>query len=131
MGTHTFHTEDILRYNSLHMETVKKLKLTFCGGVGSVTGANFLLESPTLKILVDCGLEQGTRYSVPRNAAEFIYEPSEMDMLLVTHAHIDHTGRIPKLVKDGFKGVIYSTPETKRLALVMLEDSMKLMEREA
>jgi metallo-beta-lactamase family protein len=108
----------------------KKLKLTFCGGVGSVTGANFLLESPEKKIIIDCGLEQGTRYSVPKNAAPFVYDPSSIDILLITHAHIDHTGRIPKLVKDGFKGKIYSTPETKRLALVMLEDSMKLMERE-
>ncbi len=110
---------------------IKKLKLTFCGGVGSVTGANFLLESPDMKILIDCGLEQGTRYSAPKNATPFIYDPKSIDLLLVTHAHIDHTGRIPKLVKEGFKGKIYSTPETKALALVMLEDSMKLMEREA
>jgi metallo-beta-lactamase family protein len=113
------------------MAEIKKLKLTFCGGVSAVTGANFLLESNDFKILVDCGLEQGTKYCAPKNASKFVYDPSTIDVLLVTHAHIDHTGRIPKLIKDGFKGKIYSTPETRRLAVVMLEDSMKLLEREA
>jgi len=113
------------------MSDIKKLKLTFCGGVGEVTGANFLLEGPDIKILVDCGMEQGTKTAATDNVAPFMYDPTSIDYLFITHAHIDHTGRIPKLVKDGFKGKIYSTPATRDLALLMLEDSMKLLEREA
>ncbi len=113
------------------MSEQSKVKLTFCGGAGSVTGANFLLEDESKKILVDCGMEQGTKYCMEKNADPFIYDPASIDILFITHAHIDHTGRIPKLVRDGFKGVIYSTPETKSLALPMLEDSMKLLEKEA
>ncbi len=109
-----------------------KLTLTFCGGVGSVTGANFLLTGPDgLKILVDCGLEQGTHDSELHNHQDFMYNPADCDFLLVTHAHLDHIGRIPKLVKDGFKGVIYSTPETLELTKVMLEDALKITTQDA
>ena len=121
------------------------LKVTFCGGVGSVTGANFLLEgrrqdsseSPdgitrsTFKLLVDCGMEQGTMRADSANHAPFIYKPAEIDLLLVTHAHMDHVGRIPKLVRDGFRGVIYSTPETQQIAVLMLQDALKLTTQEA
>ncbi len=110
---------------------IEKLKLTFCGGVGSVTGANFLLEGPGAKILVDCGIEQGTPAAFEKNYKPFIYNPAEMDLLLVTHAHMDHIGRIPKLLKDGFDGVIYSTPETLELCKVMLRDALKLTTQEA
>lgn len=117
------------------MKKSKKLKLTFCGGVGSVTGANFLLETleePTkTKILVDCGLQQGGKDSKDFNKKPFPYDPATIDILLITHAHIDHIGRIPKLVKDGFKGVIYSTPETKKIAQPMLEDSAKILGQDA
>ena len=90
-----------------------KLTLTFCGGVGSVTGANFLLTGPDgMSILVDCGLEQGTHDSDLHNHQDFIYNPADCNFLLVTHSHLDHIGRIPKLIKEGFKGTIYSTPET-------------------
>jgi metallo-beta-lactamase family protein len=109
----------------------KNLSLTFCGGTGSVTGANFLLESDQTKIIVDCGLEQGTSVADTFNHRPFSYKPSEINILLVTHAHIDHVGRIPKLVKDGFKGTIYSTPETRELSLLMLEDALKLTTQEA
>lgn len=88
----------------------KKLKLTFCGGVGTVTGANFLLEtvdeSVKTRILIDCGMEQGGKTSDLFNNRPFSYDPSTIDFLLVTHSHIDHIGRIAKLVKDGFKGTI-------------------------
>jgi metallo-beta-lactamase family protein len=109
----------------------KNLTLTFCGGTGSVTGANFLLESDQTKILVDCGIEQGTSVADEFNHKPFIFDPKEIDILLVTHAHADHIGRIPKLVKNGFKGVIYSTPETRDLSVIMLEDSMHLLAQEA
>ena len=72
--------------------------LTFCGGVGSVTGANFLLEAVGKKVLVDCGMVQGSRFADDENRTVFPYDPASIDFLLVTHAHIDHIGRIPKLV---------------------------------
>ena len=115
-------------------------KLTFYGGVGSVTGANFLFQTDppatggragNSKILVDCGLVQGSKFSENLNRTEFAYNPAEIDYLLVTHAHIDHIGRIPKLVKDGFRGIILSTPETKDLAELLLEDTVKILETEA
>lgn len=115
------------------MKKNSKLRLTFCGGTGSVTGANFLLEGPLkgiekgeFRLLVDCGLEQGTHKADEFNHKDFIYDPRKVDVLLVTHAHMDHVGRVPKLVHDGFDGVIYSTPETKELAKLMLEDALKL-----
>ncbi len=107
------------------------LTLKFCGGVGSVTGANFLLEGPKTKILVDCGIEQGTAEADASNHAAFVYDPKQIDILLVTHAHMDHIGRIPKLVRDGFRGIIYSTPPTQALAVPMLEDALKLTTMDA
>jgi metallo-beta-lactamase family protein len=120
------------------------MKITFYGGTGSVTGANFLIEqtdkdgntnlstsSRQVKILVDCGLMQGTRTADSFNRDSFPYNPSEIDYLLVTHAHIDHIGRIPKLVKDGFVGKIISTPPTKEIAQFLLEDALKILDDEA
>lgn len=106
-------------------------KLGFYGGVGSVTGANFMLDTGNAKILVDCGLVQGDRFQMKVNALDFPYDPSIVDFLFVTHAHADHIGRIPKLVRDGFKGKIYSTEPTKALAAVMLEDAFQVMSFEA
>lgn len=111
------------------------INLTFCSGVGSVTGANFLMEisnnNKTTKILVDCGLIQGEKSAQIENRNDFPYTPSEIDILFITHAHLDHVGRIPKLVKDGFNGIIYSTPETFSLAQLILEDALGLLTREA
>ena len=90
-----------------------KITLTFCGGVGTVTGANFLLQTDNVKILVDCGMIQGPKYEREKNRQDFIYNPAEINYLFVTHAHIDHIGRIGKLVKNGFHGVIYSTVATR------------------
>lgn len=106
-------------------------KLTFYGGVGMVTGANFLLEVAGLKVLVDCGLVQGHRFAENINRAEFLYNPSEIDFLLVTHGHTDHIGRIPKLVKDGFQGEIWSNSETKDLSEILLADTAKILASEA
>ncbi|MEI6345741.1 MAG: MBL fold metallo-hydrolase [bacterium] len=123
-------------------EQVSKPRITFYGGVGVVTGANFLLEtldsatgtagvSAGKRILVDCGLEQGSPESSRRNRKAFEYDPAGIDFLFITHAHLDHVGRIGKLVKDGFRGVIYSTPETKALAELIMEDAVGLLAREA
>lgn len=104
--------------------------LGFYGGVGSVTGANFLLDTGTCALLIDCGLVQGDRFAQEVNAKPFAYNPTDVDFLLVTHAHADHIGRIPKLVKDGFTGTIYSTLPTRDLANIMLRDALKVMEYE-
>lgn len=109
----------------------KDLQITFCTGVGTVTGANFLLESLHTRILVDCGLMQGTPDSYLENAKPFMYDPKTVDFLFITHAHMDHIGRVCKLVKDGFRGTIYSTPETKELSNVMIQDALKVMEMNA
>lgn len=108
-----------------------KTTLGFYGGVGSVTGANFMLDTGKVAILVDCGLIQGDRFAAVLNTEPFVYNPAEADFLLVTHAHADHIGRIPKLVRDGFTGPIYSTTATKELSQTMLYDALKVMEYEA
>lgn len=108
-----------------------KSTLGFYGGVGSVTGANFMLDTGELAILVDCGLVQGDKFAMEKNAETFVYNPKVVDVLLVTHAHADHIGRIPKLVRDGFSGKIYSTTPTKELAGVMMHDALKVMQYEA
>ena len=105
--------------------------LGFYGGVGSVTGANFMLDTGKTAIVVDCGLVQGSDFAGEINAAKFVYSPAEVDVLLVTHAHADHIGRIPKLVRDGFKGIIYSTEPTRSLARYMFDDALKIMTMEA
>ncbi len=101
--------------------------LGFYGGVGSVTGANFMLDTGNAAFLIDCGLIQGDRFAQEANADPFVYNPADTDVLIVTHAHADHIGRIPKLVQDGFSGVIYSTSATKDLASVMFTDAYKVM----
>jgi metallo-beta-lactamase family protein len=129
--------------------TTPRATLRFCGGVGAVTGANFLLEvlpemnkgagekidqkkpKKSFQILVDCGLEQGSEFAEASNREPFPYDPAGVDILLVTHAHADHIGRIPKLVRDGFHGSIYSTPATRDLAQVMLADSLHILAEEA
>jgi metallo-beta-lactamase family protein len=113
-------------YN-IRMDASKTLKLTFAGGTGSVTGANFLLEGDDKKFLIDCGLEQGSKEADAANWKPFIYDPSTIDALFITHAHIDHIGRIPKLVYDGFKGTIYSTIPTKEITELMLADTANIL----
>lgn len=107
------------------------MRLTFHGGAGSVTGANYLLESGEAKILVDCGLHQGGHISEADNYEPFAYNPKEVDALFITHAHIDHIGRVPKLFKEGFRGTIFSTGPTKEFAEQLLRDSQDILSREA
>ncbi len=113
------------------MKTVNTSTLTFYGGAGMVTGSNFLLDDGSLKILIDCGFFQGCDICDDKNYGPFAYNPKEIDFLFITHAHLDHIGRIPKLVREGFSGVIYSTPPTRDLAELMLSDSIPLLEAEA
>jgi metallo-beta-lactamase family protein len=107
----------------------KKASITFYGGTGSVTGANFLLEIDGKKILVDCGLTQGEKLADDINWDPFVYDPKTIDILFVTHAHVDHLGRIPKLISEGFRGKIYSTEPTLGLALPMLEDTAAILSK--
>jgi metallo-beta-lactamase family protein len=110
---------------------MKEIKLTFCGGVGEVTGANFLLQVGEHKLLIDCGMVQGGEAAHASNYKPFPYNPTEINALIITHAHIDHIGRVPKLVKEGFAGPIYSTDYTKELAPIMLSDSARLIAQDA
>jgi len=103
-------------------------KLIFYGGVGTATGANIMLEFSDKKILVDCGILQGLQEDQERNFEPFKYDPREVDFLLVTHSHMDHIGKIPKLVKDGFNGKIISTLETMEIARPMLTDAVRVMQ---
>ncbi len=100
--------------------------LTAWGGASTVTGANFEINTGKSKVLVDCGLVQGTPQMEEINKNPFEYDISTFSALLVTHAHMDHVGRIPKLVRDGFNAPIYSTPETKAIAEVILTDALHI-----
>lgn len=106
-------------------------RITFHGGAGSVTGANFLLDTGAQKFLVDCGTHERENICDPRNHDPFPYDVATIDALFVTHAHQDHIGRIPKLMREGFRGTIYSTPETKELSDIMFRDALSIMERDA
>ena len=106
-------------------------KITFYGGVGTVTGSKYLLEHNDRRVLVDCGLFQGLRELRERNWQDPPFSPSEIDAVIITHAHIDHTGYLPRLVKLGFKGPVYTSKPTADLLKILLPDSGRLQEEEA
>jgi metallo-beta-lactamase family protein len=107
------------------------IKVKFLGGARTVTGSRFLLEADHYKILVDCGLFQGMKEYRLRNWDRFPVNPSDVDVIVLTHAHIDHSGYLPKLVKEGFNGPIYMTEPTMELVKILLLDAGKLQEEEA
>lgn len=107
------------------------LKLTFYGGAETVTGSNFLVEGARGKLLVDCGIEQGKDVCQECMYAPFPYDVPSIDSLVVTHAHLDHIGRIPKLIKEGFKGKIYMTAPTRDLTQLILDDSARILAEDA
>ncbi len=122
-------------------------RLTFHGGAGTVTGANFLLDTDSTtstssgqagspqagsqKILIDCGILQREMVCDTANSAPFLYDVSAVGALIVTHAHADHIGRIPRLVREGFRGTIYSTGATYELAALMFADALRVMQEDA
>lgn len=107
------------------------MKLTFFGAAGTVTGSRYFLESGSNRILVDCGVFQGAKALRLKNWGPFPVSVTDIQALVLTHAHIDHSGYIPKLVQDGFSGPIYCTPPTASLCRILLLDSAKLMEEQA
>ena len=107
------------------------MKISFHGAAQGVTGSCHLLECAGKQILVDCGLYQGGRELVEENAGPFGFDPDSIDYLLLTHAHLDHCGRIPLLAKRGFKGEIITTPASAELARLVMLDSAGLQEEEA
>ena len=106
-------------------------RLSFWGGVGTVTGSRFLLRAGASRILVDCGLFQGFKQLRLRNWAPFPLSPASIQAVVLTHAHLDHSGAIPLLVKQGFRGQVLCTPPTRDLCEVLLTDSGSLQERDA
>ena len=105
------------------------MRLTFCGAAGEVTGSCYRVDTGQVKFLVDCGMFQGGRAAQRRNR-RFAFNPREIDFVLLTHAHIDHSGLIPRLVAEGFRGAVYATRATCDLLGVMLPDSGHLQEKE-
>ncbi len=101
------------------------------GAAGTVTGSKFLVETAGRRLLVDCGLYQGLKELRQRNWAVLAIEPARIDWVVLTHAHIDHTGYLPRLCRDGYRGPVYATGATADLAGIMLPDSGHLQEEAA
>ena len=108
------------------------MKIKFCGAAREVTGSSHLLTLDNgFTILLDCGLYQGDSKELENFNNTWLFNPADIDCMVLSHAHIDHTGKIPKLVKDGFVGSIYSTPATRDLSAIMLLDSAGIQEKDA
>lgn len=107
------------------------MKLKFFGATREVTGSCYLVETPEVRFLVDCGMFQGNREAHLKNQSDFGFDPAKVDFVLLTHAHIDHSGMLPRLSARGFSGPIYATRATAELLEVMLPDSAHIQEKEA
>lgn len=107
------------------------MQLTFYGGTGEATGSNYILESGGTRIMIDCGLHQGSHYADRENFEPFAYDPKTVAAVFISHSHLDHIGRLPSLVLAGFHGTIYSTHATRDFAELMLSDSEHLLVKEA
>src|SRR5436190_13711553 len=105
--------------------------LTFWGAAGGVSGSMHLLEVGNHKVLLDCGLHQGRREEARQRNAHFPFHPHQIDAVVISHAHIDHCGNLPTLIRQGFSGPVFCTPPTRDLLRIMLRDSAKIQEEEA
>ncbi|MCX6825192.1 MAG: MBL fold metallo-hydrolase [candidate division SR1 bacterium] len=113
----------------LYIIPYSTMKLTFCGAAKIVTGSCYYIETGKTKFLVDCGMFQGPKDIMMLNYNPFLFDPKEIDFVLLTHAHIDHCGLIPKLYKGGFKGKIYTTSATQDICGIILEDSAEIQDK--
>jgi metallo-beta-lactamase family protein len=104
--------------------------LTFFGATGQVTGSCYLLENNNFRLLLDCGLFQGSKDTEAQNTADFPFDPSSIEAVVLSHAHLDHCGRLPKLVKDGFKGKVFLTEASFSLLELMLRDAVHIQLRD-
>ncbi|MDD5578260.1 MAG: MBL fold metallo-hydrolase [Methylobacter sp.] len=104
--------------------------LTFLGATGQVTGSCYLLETGSNRLLLDCGLFQGSKATEQQNEADFSFDPARLDAVVLSHAHLDHCGRLPKLVKEGFKGTVFLTEASFSLLELMLIDAVHLQMRD-
>ena len=107
------------------------MHITFHGAAGTVTGSKYLIEADGARVLVDCGLFQGIKKLREMNWAPTPFKAGELDAVLLTHAHLDHTGYLPRVVREGYDGPIYCTPATAKLAEIILLDSAKIQEKDA
>ena len=107
------------------------LSITFLGAVGTVTGSKYLIDTGGRRLLVDCGLFQGFKQLRLRNWSPPPFDPASLDAVILSHAHLDHTGYLPLLVRNGFRGPVYATPGTRDLCEILLSDSGHLQERDA
>lgn len=107
------------------------MQITFLGGVGEVTGSCYLVETDDVRFLVDCGMFQGGRDASRKNHTAINFNPESIDFVLLTHAHVDHSGLLPRLSVLGFRGPVYMTPATADLLSIILKDSAHIQEKEA
>ena len=107
------------------------IQLAFHGAAGTVTGSKYLLTVNDHRVLIDCGMFQGRRELRQRNWEPMAFDPASIDAVILTHAHIDHLGYLPRLVRDGFAGPVYTTAPTIDLAEISLMDSAKIQEEDA
>ena len=106
-------------------------RLTFLGAAGTVTGSMCLMETREARLLIECGMFQGGKSAAIKNAEPFPFDPQSLDAVLLTHAHIDHSGLVPKLTKAGYKGPYFCTHATEALCRILLKDAANIQESSA